>query len=156
MLVEIQALTSPSAFGNPRRTPNGIDMNRLLLISAVLSKRVGLKLWEQDIFVNVIGGLRITEPASDLAMALAIASSYQDRALPADLAIVGEVGLSGEVRRVGQLPARLNEALKIGFKRALVPRLRRRASDVPRGHPTHRSPQRGGGAARAVLLGKDD
>lgn len=133
LLVELQALTSPSTFGNPRRTPNGIDVNRLLLISAVLSKRVGLKLWEQDIFVNVIGGLRITEPASDLAMAMAIASSYHDRPLPADLAIVGEVGLSGEVRRVGQLPARLNEALKIGFKRALVPKLRRRANDLPAG-----------------------
>ncbi len=131
LLVELQALTSPSAFGNPRRTPNGIDLNRLLLISAVLSKRVGLKLWEQDIFVNVIGGLRITEPASDLAMALAIASSYHDRALPADLAIVGEVGLSGEVRRVGQLPERLNEARKIGFRRALVPKLRPSARDLP-------------------------
>jgi len=133
LLVELQALTSPSAFGNPRRTPNGIDMNRLLLISAVLSKRIGLKLWEQDIFVNVIGGLRISEPASDLALALAIASSYYDRALPADIAIVGEVGLSGEVRRVGQLEARLNEARKIGFKRALVPRLRRNGAAMPAG-----------------------
>ena len=133
LLVELQALTSPSAFGNPRRTPNGIDMNRLLLISAVLSKRIGLKLWEQDVFVNVIGGLRISEPASDLALALAIASSYYDRALPADIAIVGEVGLSGEVRRVGQLGARLNEAQKIGFKRVLVPRLRRDRQDLPKG-----------------------
>ena len=133
LLVELQALTSPSAFGNPRRTPNGIDVNRLLLISAVLSKRIGLKLWEQDVFVNVIGGLRISEPASDLALALAIASSYSDRALPADIAIVGEVGLSGELRRVGQLAARLNEARKIGFKRALVPRLRRHESDLPPG-----------------------
>ncbi|MCY3976457.1 MAG: DNA repair protein RadA [Chloroflexi bacterium] len=133
LLVELQALTSPSAFGNPRRTPNGIDINRLLLISAVLSKRIGLKLWEQDVFVNVIGGLRISEPASDLALALAIASSYYDRALPADIAIVGEVGLSGELRRVGQLAARLNEARKIGFQRALVPRLRRRGGDLPSG-----------------------
>ena len=133
LLVELQALTSPSAFGNPRRTPNGIDMNRLLLISAVLSKRIGLKLWEQDVFVNVIGGLRISEPASDLALALAIASSYYDRALPADIAVVGEVGLSGELRRVGQVSARLNEARKIGFKRALVPRLRRRGGDLPSG-----------------------
>lgn len=131
LLVELQALTSPSAFGNPRRTPNGIDVNRLLLISAVLSKRIGLKLWEQDVFVNVIGGLRISEPASDLALALAIASSYTDRPLPADVAIVGEVGLSGEVRRVGQLAARLNEACKIGFKRALVPRLPRAGQGVP-------------------------
>ena len=155
LLVELQALTSPSAFGNPRRTPNGIDLNRLLLISAVLSKRVGLKLWEQDIFVNVIGGLRITEPASDLAMALAIASSYHDRPLPADLAIVGEVGLSGEVRRVGQLSARLNEALKIGFKRALVPKLRRRARDLPAGIQLIevRSVRE---ALRAVLSGQGD
>lgn len=133
LLVEVQALTSPSAFGNPRRTPNGVDLNRLLLISAVLSKRVGLKLWEQDVFVNVIGGMRISEPASDLAMAMAIASSYYDRPLPADLAIVGEVGLNGEVRRAGQLSARLNEARKIGFKRALVPKLRRPAEDLPDG-----------------------
>ena len=133
LLVELQALTSPSAFGNPRRTPNGIDMNRLLLISAVLSKRIGLKLWEQDIFANVIGGLRISEPASDLALALAIASSYYDRALPADIAIVGEVGLSGEVRRVGQLETRLSEARKIGFKRALIPRPRRNEAALPTG-----------------------
>ena len=133
LLVELQALTSPSAFGNPRRTPNGIDSNRLLLISAVLSKRIGLKLWEQDVFVNVVGGLRVSEPASDLALALAIASSYYDRPLPADIAFVGEVGLSGEVRRVGQLAARLNEARKIGFKRALAPRLRRAGLDLPSG-----------------------
>ena len=133
LLVEMQALTSPTSFGNPRRTPNGVDINRLLLISAVLSKRIGLKLWEQDIFVNVIGGIRISEPASDLAMAVAIASSYYDRAVPADLAIVGEVGLSGEIRRVGQLSMRLNEAQKIGFKRALVPRLPRNADEIPQG-----------------------
>ena len=133
LLVEMQALTSPTSFGNPRRTPNGVDINRLLLISAVLSKRIGLKLWEQDIFVNVIGGIRISEPASDLAMAVAIASSYYDRAVPADLAIVGEVGLSGEIRRVGQLSMRLNEAQKIGFKRALVPRLTRNADEIPQG-----------------------
>ena len=132
LLVEMQALTSPTSFGNPRRTPNGIDMNRLLLISAVLSKRLGLKLWEQDIFVNVVGGIKISEPASDLATALAIASSYYDRPIPADLAIVGELGLSGEIRRVGQLGARLNEAAKIGFKRALIPRLRRGGEELPR------------------------
>ena len=130
LLVEVQALTSPTAFGNARRTPNGVDINRLLLIGAVLSKRMGLKLWEQDIFVNVIGGLKVTEPASDLAMAVAIASSYYDRPVPADLAIVGEVGLSGEIRQVSQLGARLNEARKIGFKRALVPRIRRQTDDI--------------------------
>jgi DNA repair protein RadA/Sms len=131
LLVELQALTSPTSFGNPRRTPNGVDFNRLLLISAVLSKRVGLRLHEQDIFVNVIGGLKVSEPASDLAMAIAMASSYYDKAVPADLAIVGEVGLSGELRAVGQLPARLNEAAKMGFKRALVPKSRRKLEGVP-------------------------
>ena len=132
LLVEMQALTCPSSYGNPRRTPNGVDINRLLLISAVLGKRLGLKLWEHDIFVNVIGGIKISEPASDLAMAVAIASSYYDRAVPADLAIVGEVGLSGEIRRVGQLSARLHEAQKIGFRRALVPKLSRGTADLPK------------------------
>jgi len=133
LLVEMQALTSPTSFGNPRRTPNGVDMNRLLLISAVLSKRMGLKLHEQDIFVNVIGGLKVTEPASDLAMAMAMASSYFDNAIPADLAIMGEVGLSGEIRAVSQIGMRLNEAVKIGFKRALIPRMRRQLDEVPKG-----------------------
>jgi DNA repair protein RadA/Sms len=131
LLVEVQALTSQTAFGNPRRTPNGVDINRLLLISAVLSKRVGLRLHEQDIFVNVIGGLKVSEPASDLAMAIAMASSYFDKAVPADLAIVGEVGLSGELRAVGQLAARLNEAAKMGFKRVLVPKTRRPVEGLP-------------------------
>ncbi|MAS36713.1 MAG: DNA repair protein RadA [Anaerolineaceae bacterium] len=133
LLVELQALTSPTSFGNPRRTPNGVDFNRMLLISAVLSKRVGLKLHEQDIFVNVIGGLKISEPACDLAMAMAMASSYYDTAIPADLVILGEVGLSGELRTVSQLSARLNEAAKIGFKRALLPRMRRKPDDIPPG-----------------------
>jgi DNA repair protein RadA/Sms len=131
LLVEVQALTSPSAFGNARRTPNGVDMNRLQLIAAVLSKRLGFRLFEHDIFVNVVGGMKVSEPASDLAMAVAIASSYYDRPVPADLAIIGEVGLSGELRAVGQLAARLNEASKIGFRRALVPKVRRRSEEFP-------------------------
>ncbi len=133
LLVEMQALTSPTSFGNARRTPNGVDMNRLLLVSAVLSKRMGLKLHEQDIFVNVIGGIRVSEPASDLAMAVAMASSYFDKAVPADVALVGEIGLSGELRAVGQLTARLNEAAKLGFKRAVVPKMRRKPDDIPAG-----------------------
>ncbi|NWF69974.1 MAG: DNA repair protein RadA [Chloroflexi bacterium] len=133
LLVELQALTSPTPFGNPRRTPNGVDMNRLLLVSAVLSKRVGLRLHEQDIFVNVVGGIKINEPASDLAMAAAMASSYYDKPLAADLTFIGEIGLSGELRAVGQLGARLNEAAKLGFKRALVPKMRRKVDDVPSG-----------------------
>ena len=97
----------------------------------MLSKRVGLKLHEQDIFVNVIGGLKVSEPASDLAMAVAMASSYFDRPLPADLAVVGEVGLSGELRAVSQIAARLNEAAKMGFKRALIPKMRRTLDGIP-------------------------
>ncbi len=130
LLVEVQALCSTSAFGLPRRTANGLDINRLLLISAVLSKRVGLKLGDQDIFANVIGGLHIGEPAADLATACSIASSMRDLPVAADLVMIGEVGLSGELRTVGQLPARLNEAAKLGFRRALVPRTYR-LQDAP-------------------------
>ncbi len=133
LLVELQALTSPTAFGNPRRTPNGVDFNRLLLISAVLGKRVGFKLHEQDIFINVIGGLKVTEPASDLAMAISIASSYLDRVVPADTVMIGEIGLSGEIRTVTQLGMRLSEAKKLGFKRAVVPKTRRQPEGMPDG-----------------------
>ncbi|NJN81661.1 MAG: DNA repair protein RadA [Caldilineaceae bacterium] len=122
ILVEVQALSSHSAFSQPRRTGNGVDFNRLLLLAAVLSKRVGFDLSDQDIFVNIVGGMRISEPAADLAIALAIASSYRNRPVAADLAVVGEVGLSGELRSVGQLSRRLREAASLGFRRALVPR----------------------------------
>ncbi|MDX2163567.1 MAG: DNA repair protein RadA [bacterium] len=133
LLVEVQALTSPTTFGNPRRTPNGIDLNRVLLISAVLTKRFGLKLFEHDIFVNVIGGMKIDEPASDLATALAIASSYYEKPLPNDLAFVGEIGLAGELRPVAQLSMRLFEAAKMGFKRAMIPKMKKKSLDVPDG-----------------------
>ncbi len=122
LLVEIQALVSPTAFTNPRRTANGIDYNRLLLLSAVLSRRVNLPLPTRDLFVNVIGGLQIDEPAADLAVAVAVTSSVKDRAAHADMAFIGEVGLSGELRAVSQLEARLNEAVKLGFRRCVVPR----------------------------------
>ncbi len=131
LLVEIQGLTSPTSFGNPRRTPNGIDFNRLLLTVAVLTRRVGLRLAEQDIFVNVVGGLAIDEPAADLAVAAAIASSYRNTPLRADLVLIGEVGLSGELRMVGQMIARLREAAKLGFKTAIVPRRVHRSESWP-------------------------
>jgi DNA repair protein RadA/Sms len=133
LLVEIQALASTTSFGLPRRTANGVDFNRLLLLVAVLSKRVGLRLFDQDVFVNVIGGLRINEPAADLAVALAIASSFQNVPLPEDLAAVGEVGLSGELRAVSHLSRRLNEAAKLGFGRCIVPATHRRLTDLPNG-----------------------
>ncbi|MBI4672004.1 MAG: DNA repair protein RadA [Chloroflexi bacterium] len=121
LLVEIQALTSVTAFGLPRRTANGVDMNRLLLLTAVLTKRVGLKLYNQDIFVNVVGGLKISEPAADLSVAVAIASSFKDYRVWDDLAVMGEVGLSGELRNIASAEKRVKEASKLGFKRALVP-----------------------------------
>ena len=133
LLVEIQALASTTSFGQPRRTANGVDFNRLLLLVAVLSKRVGLRLFDQDVFVNVVGGLRVSEPAADLALALAIASSFQNRPLPSDLAAVGEVGLSGEIRTVGHLTRRLSEAAKLGFSRCIVPATHRALGEVPSG-----------------------
>ncbi len=122
LLVEIQALASHTSFGNPRRMVNGLDFNRLLLTVAVLTRRVGLRLDEQDIFANVVGGLQIEEPAADLAVAVALASSFRDRPVPADLAVIGEVGLSGEVRSVNQLESRLHEAARLGFAKILIPR----------------------------------
>jgi DNA repair protein RadA/Sms len=132
LLVEVQALSSHSAFSQPRRTGNGVDLNRLLLLTAVLTKRVNINLSDQDIFVNVVGGMHVDEPAVDLAVAVAIASSFRNAPVCADLAVVGEVGLSGELRSVGQLARRLNEAGNLGFARALVPRsaLKRRGGDA--------------------------
>jgi len=123
LLVEIQALTTPTSFGLPRRTANGVDFNRLLLITAVLTKRVGLKLGNQDIIVNVTGGLKVGEPAADLGIALAIASSARDIAVDPALVAAGEVGLSGELRAVSQLERRVAEAARLGFKRCLVPKV---------------------------------
>ena len=121
LLVEVQALTSPSILPVPRRIANGIDYNRLLMLSAVLTKRAGLNLSNQDIIVNVVGGLRIKEPASDLSVALAIASSLRNSPVVPGLVGLGEVGLSGELRRVPQLQRRLNEASRLGFHRCLLP-----------------------------------
>lgn len=131
LLVEIQGLTSQTSFGIARRTPNGVDFNRLLLTVAVLTRRVGLRLGEQDVFVNVVGGLKVSEPAADLAIAAAIASSNRDTSVRADTVLIGELGLSGELRMVGQMPARLREAAKLGFKTAIVPRRLRRGEPWP-------------------------
>jgi DNA repair protein RadA/Sms len=133
ILVEIQGLTSPTQFGNARRTANGVDFNRLLLITAVLTRRAGFKLSEQDIFVNVVGGLQIDEPAADLAIAAAIASSWKDVSVKADAVLIGEIGLAGELRMPGQMPARLKEASKLGFKTAIVPKALRKSEEYPKG-----------------------
>jgi DNA repair protein RadA/Sms len=122
ILQEIQALVSKSSLAMPRRAATGFDPSRLHLVTAVVGRRAGVPLYDQDVYVNVAGGLRVDEPAADLAAALAIVSSVRDRPVPADLIAVGELGLSGELRGVGQLEQRLREAAKLGFTRALVPR----------------------------------
>ena len=122
LLIEVQALTNPTSFGLPRRTGNGVDFNRLLLITAVLSRRAALKLGNQDVLVNVTGGLKIDEPAADLGIALAIASSMRDAGIDRETAVVGEIGLSGEIRAVQQLERRVNEAARLGFKHCIVPK----------------------------------
>jgi DNA repair protein RadA/Sms len=133
LLVEIQGLTSPTSFGNPRRTPNGVDFNRLLLTVAVLTRRVGLRLGDQDVFVNVVGGIKIGEPAADLAVAAAIASSMHDVPVRADMVLIGEIGLSGELRLVNQMQTRLREAAKLGFSMAIIPRRLRSGEPWPEG-----------------------
>ena len=132
LLVEVQALTTPTSNPYPRRTANGVDFNRLLLVSAVLTRRAGVKLSDQDIFMNVVGGMTITEPAADLAVAVAITSSYRDKPVRMDTVLIGEIGLSGELRAVSQTAIRLREAAKLGFKRAILPRRLRQGEPLPK------------------------
>jgi len=122
ILVEIQALVTQASFGVTRRRAQGIDYNRLSLLSAVLEKKLRLKLFDKDIFVNVVGGMKTDDPAVDLAVCVAISSSLYDRPVPMDTVVLGEVGLAAEVRSVAHLDQRLNEAKKLGFKRFLLPR----------------------------------
>ena len=121
IIAEIQALVSPTSFPAPRRTSNGVDYNRLCLIIAVLEKRLGLKFYQNDVYVNVIGGLHVDEPATDASIALALISSLTDRCVPDDLIAIGELGLSGECRAVSNLEQRVKEAARLGFTKAIVP-----------------------------------
>jgi DNA repair protein RadA/Sms len=121
VLVELQALVSPTSFGNARRMATGIDHNRVSLIMAVLEKRVGLLLQNQDAYLKVAGGLKLDEPAVDLAVAVSIASSFQDKPTNPTDVVVGEIGLTGEVRRVARIEQRVQEAAKLGFHRAIIP-----------------------------------
>lgn len=121
LLVEVQALVTPSNFGNPRCTTSGIEHNRLLMLLAVLTKRVGLAVGNHDVYANVVGGFTLEEPAIDLGVAAAIASNYREKRIPPDMALIGEVGLSGELRPVSRLALRVREAAKLGFKRCIVP-----------------------------------
>ena len=124
-MVEVQALTSPSALPVPRRIANGVDYGRLLMLAAVLTRRVGLNLSNQDIIVNVAGGIKIQEPASDVAVALAIASSFRNKPVNAGTVVLGEVGLTGELRTVPQLQRRLGEASRLDSDAASYPHRRR-------------------------------
>ena len=121
LLVELQALTSQTIFGFPRRTANGIDYNRLTLLVAVLEKRVGLNLGNQDVYLNVVNGIKINEPAIDLGIILATASSYKNSSISNKLVAIGEVGLTGEVRNVNLIEKRLKEVEKLGFKTCIIP-----------------------------------
>ncbi len=122
LLVELQALVSPTSYSSPRRSTTGIEFNRLLQILAVLEKRVGIPLSKLDAYVASSGGLSVAEPAADLGMAIAIAASFRDRLVDPELVLIGEVGLGGQVRPISQLELRLKEASKLGFKRAIVPK----------------------------------
>lgn len=122
LLVEVQALVTGSSFGMPGRKVSGVDHNRVTMILAILEKRTGLLLGGYDIFVNVVGGVKIDEPAADLGIAVAVASSFKDLSIPGDTIIFGELGLGGEVRGVSQCESRLKEAAKLGFKNAIIPK----------------------------------
>jgi DNA repair protein RadA/Sms len=121
LLVEVQALVSAAGYGTPRRLVSGLDYNRTCMIVAVLERRLGMRLSDQDVYASVVGGIRVSEPAADVAVALAIASAFRDRPAGDDIVCFGEIGLSGEVRSVAGAERRLTEAAKLGFRRAIVP-----------------------------------
>ena len=133
VLVEIQALVGPSPLGMPRRTAVGVDHNRISLLVAVLGKRIGMEMGDQDIFVNVAGGLKVDEPAADLGMVVAMMSSFLDRPVERNLVVFGEVGLAGEVRGVSQPDMRIREATKLGFTRCLLSRSNKDGANPPKG-----------------------
>ena len=131
VLAEVQALLTPTSFGTPRRSTNGFDYNRAMLLMAVLEKRGGLAVNTCDAYLNVIGGLYLDEPGADLAAILALASSFRDRPVPADVVAIGEVGLTGELRSVSALNQRLSEVRRLGFTKCLIPQRHGRESIVP-------------------------
>lgn len=137
MLVDIQALVTQSFYAVPRRTVNGMDNSRVMLLLAVMEKRGGMKMYNRDVYINVAGGMSLAEPAADLAVCVAVASSYKDAVLPADWAVMGEVGLAGEVRAISRLDRRIAECKRLGFTHILCPRDSVRRIDVPDGVTVH-------------------
>ena len=138
VLAEVQALVTQTSFNVPRRTADGFDFNRAVLLMAVAEKRAGLKMNVFDAFINVIGGLRLDEPGADLPVVLAVASSYRDKPIADDLVAIGEVGLTGEIRSVSHLNQRLGEVSRLGFKKCIIPRGGSEKLDVPRGLEVYR------------------
>jgi len=137
LLVDVQALVASTVLGTPRRMASGVDQGRLALLLAVLEKRAGLTTYNQDVYINVAGGLELTEPASDLALCAAVASSARGVALEGNLAVMGEVGLAGEVRAVPQAERRLIECARLGFTKILLPRANLRSVKAPEGATLH-------------------
>jgi DNA repair protein RadA/Sms len=131
VLVEIQALTSTTSFGMPRRMATGIDYNRVILLMAVLEKRVGMQLQTSDAYVNVAGGLKLDEPACDLGVACAIASSFRNLYIDSKTVLIGEVGLTGEIRGVNFIEKRILEAQKLGFNKCIIPKENIKGIDIP-------------------------
>jgi len=131
ILAEVQALVSKTGFGNPRRTATGFDLSRAQLLLAVLEKRGGYFFGNLDAYVNIVGGLRLDEPAADLPVALALVSNLLDKPIPEDVVAFGEVGLAGEVRSVPHVQARINECVRLGFRRLVVPKASLRRLQLP-------------------------
>lgn len=131
ILAEVQALVAKTTFNVPRRTADGFDFNRAILLLAVAEKRVGMKLNIFDAYINVIGGLRLDEPGADLPIVLAVASSYRDQVIPSDLVAIGEVGLTGEIRAVSHMNQRLSEAARLGFKKCIIPKNGSERIEIP-------------------------
>ncbi len=138
VLAEVQALVSKTSFNVPRRTADGFDFNRAALLLAVTEKRAGLKLSQFDAYINVIGGLRLDEPAADLPVVLAVASSYRDAVIADDLAAIGEVGLTGEIRSVSYMEQRLTEVARLGFKKCIIPKNGNDKLEIPTGLTVYR------------------
>lgn len=149
VLLEVQALSASTSFGNPRRLTSGVDFNKTLIILAVLDKIVGMNLSSQDVYVNIAGGVKIDDPGTDLAIAVAVASSFRDREVDGQTVVLGEIGLSGEVRAVANLERRLKEAAKMGFKTVIIPA----GNTVTESYNLTLIPVKSVGEALSVILG---
>ena len=137
LLTDVQALVSNTVFGNPRRMASGVDQGRLALLLAVLEKRVGIRMYDQDVYINIAGGMNLTETAADLALCAAVASSRHNQPIPQGWAVMGEVGLAGELRSVSHVERRLSECMRLGFDHAVIPRQNLRGARIPEGMHVH-------------------